>query len=221
MSRCNNCKIQITDVTDKCPFCQCVLEKDETENVDKYPEAWVVARRFHLLENIILFLSILTETVLIIINYLVTPNFPWSAIVGLILIYANVILRFAVIGKSGYMFKTIGLVILAIFILFAIDCLTGYKRWSLNYVMPAGILLMDLGILILMIINRRNWQSYMMVQILTILLSIVPVVLLAVGEVTFSYLTVIAFAVSVFIFLGTLIIGDQRARTELKRRFHI
>jgi hypothetical protein len=25
----------------------------------------------------------------------------------------------------------------------------------------------------------------------------------------------------VFIFLGTLIIGDERARTEMKRRFHI
>jgi hypothetical protein len=47
------------------------------------------------------------------------------------------------------------------------------------------------------------------------------VILLAVGEVTFSWLTVIACAASVFIFLGTLIIGDERARTEMKRRFHI
>jgi hypothetical protein len=47
------------------------------------------------------------------------------------------------------------------------------------------------------------------------------VILLAVGEVTFSWLAVIACAVSVFIFLGTLIIGDERARTEMKRRFHI
>lgn len=221
MSRCNNCKIEISDVTNKCPFCSCVLEMGEVPGADKYPEAWVVVRRFHLLENIVLFLSILLETVLIVINYMVSPYFAWSAIAGLILIYANVILRFAIIGKSGYQFKTVSLVIFAVLILFIIDRLTGYKRWSLNYVMPAGILLMDLGILVLMVVNRRNWQSYMPVQILMILLAIVPVVLLAIGEVTFSYLTIIAFAVSVFIFLGTLIIGDQRARTELKRRFHI
>jgi hypothetical protein len=145
----------------------------------------------------------------------------WSAIVGLILIYGNVVLRLAIIGKSGYMFKTISLVIIAIAILVEIDYLTGYRRWSLNYVMPAGILFMDVGILVLMIVNKRNWQSYMMTQLGTILLSLVPVILLAVGEVTFSYLTVIACAVSVFIFLGTLIIGDDRAKTELKRRFHI
>jgi hypothetical protein len=209
------------DATDKCPFCRCVLEQDDEKGVDRYPEAWVVVRRFHLFENIVLFLSILTEAVLIYINYLVTPFFVWSAIVGLILIYGNVVLRLAIIGRSGYMFKAISLVIVAIAILVAIDYLTGYQRWSLNYVMPAGILFMDVGILVLMIINKRNWQSYMMTQLGTILLSLVPVILLAVGEVTFSYLTVIACALSVFIFLGTLIIGDDRAKTELKRRFHI
>jgi hypothetical protein len=60
-----------------------------------------------------------------------------------------------------------------------------------------------------------------MLQILTILMSLIPVILLAVGIVTFPYLALIAFGVSVFLFLGTLIMGDQRAKTELKRRFHI
>jgi hypothetical protein len=221
MSKCRNCKIEITDVTDKCPFCHCVLEQDETECQNRYPEAWVVVRRFHLFENIVLFLSILIEAVLMLVNYFVTPFFVWSAIVGLILIYVNVVLRLAIIGKSGYQFKTISLVIIGSVILVAIDYLTGYRRWSLNYVVPAGVLFMDVGILVLMIVNKRNWQSYMMVQIITILLSLIQVILLALGEVTVTSLTVIACAVSVFIFLGTWIIGDERARTEMKRRFHI
>jgi hypothetical protein len=208
-------------VTDKCPFCHCVLEQDETECQNRYPEAWVVVRRFHLFENIVLFLSILIEAVLMLVNYFVTPFFVWSAIVGLILIYGNVVLRLAIIGKSGYQFKTISLVIIGSVILVAIDYLTGYRRWSLNYVVPAGVLFMDVGILVLMIVNKRNWQSYMMVQIITILLSLIQVILLALGEVTVTSLTVIACAVSVFIFLGTWIIGDERARTEMKRRFHI
>lgn len=221
MSKCNNCKIEIMDVTDKCPFCRCVLENDGKPSVDRYPEAWITVRRYRLLENIVLFLSIVTEAVLMIINYLVTPFFVWSLIVGLVLIYGNVVLRMAVIGKSGYMFKSINLFVIAVAILVAIDYLTGYHKWSLDYAFPAGILLMDMGILLLMIINHRNWQSYMMVQLLMIILSIIPTVLLAIGEVTFSYLTVIALTVSIFIFLGTLIIGDRRARNELKRRFHI
>ena len=80
---------------------------------------------------------------------------------------------------------------------------------------------MDIAILVVMIINFRNWQSYMMTQILMILLSIIPLVLLAVGVIDNKYMAIAAMAASLFLFLGTLIIGDKRARTELQRRFHI
>ena len=88
-------------------------------------------------------------------------------------------------------------------------------------VLPAGVLAMDLMLLILILVNRRNWQSYMMSQIFTLLLSVVPVILYLINVIHFPYLAWIAFGASAFLFLGTLILGDRRARTELKRRFHI
>ena len=60
-----------------------------------------------------------------------------------------------------------------------------------------------------------------MLQIFMIICSVVTLVLRLVGIVTVPFLALIAFAFSVFLFLGTLIIGDRRARVELKRRFHI
>ena len=150
------------------------------------------------------------------INYLADSHFWWSFIVGLILIYVNVTLRLAIMGRSGYQFKIISLTFIAVVLLVGIDFLTGYKGWSVNYIFPAGIILVDIGILVLMAVNRRNWQSYMMLQIFMILL-----ILVAVGVIDFPYFAVAAFGVSFFIFLGTVIIGDQRARTELKRRFHL
>ena len=54
-----------------------------------------------------------------------------------------------------------------------------------------------------------------------IVLSIIPVVLYGIGVSKVWQLAMAAQTVSVFLFLGTLIIGDQRARDELKRRFHI
>ena len=145
----------------------------------------------------------------------------WSLVIGIILLYGNVVLRMAILGKSGYLAKTVCLVLLAIVMLLGIDYLTGYRRWSLDYVLPGGIIAIDLALFILILINRRNWQSYMMSELLTILLSIVPVVLLQMRIIHFPYLAWGSLGVSVFLFLGTLILGDQRARTELKRRFHI
>ena len=130
-------------------------------------------------------------------------------------------IRLAIVGKSGYRFKTISMVVLAILVLWGIDYLTGNRGWALSIIFPAAILLVDIAILILMIVNSRNWQSYMMLQIFTILLSAIPLILIAVGIIKWKYMALIAMGTSLFIFLGTLIIGDRRARNELKRRFHV
>jgi hypothetical protein len=211
----------IVDDTDRCPLCQHVLETDGVRTENRYPDAVAVTKRFRFAENLFLFLSILLEGSALFLNYRLDPEIPWSLVVGLVFVYANVVMRLAIVGRSGYMFKTLSLVLLAVATLFGIDFLTGYRGWSVTYVMPAVILALDVTLVILMLVNRRNWQSYMMPQILTILLSLIPVLLREAGAVRSTYLIWIALLASVALFVGTLILGDQRARTELKRRFHI
>ena len=220
MNKCKKCNVVILDDTDRCPLCKHVLESDGIPGESRYPDAIATARKFRFVENLVLFISIVAECLLIAINFQVDREVAWSLVIGIILLYGNVVLRMAILGKSGYLAKTVCLVLLAIVMLLGIDYLTGYRRWSLDYVLPGGIIAIDLALFILILINRRNWQSYMMSELLTILLSIVPVVLLQMRIIHFPYLAWGSLGVSVFLFLGTLILGDQRARTELKRRFH-
>lgn len=209
------------DRTERCPLCQHVLEQGGMEGKMTYPDVRMAARKLRFLINLILFLSIVAECILIFINLLVDRNMLWSVTVGMILIYVNVALHLAFHGRSGYQFKILFLIAAALLFLLGIDYQTGYRGWSLNYVFPAGILLMDLLIMILMIIHHRSWQSYMMSQIVTVLLGIGAVLLYTAGIVDMPYLAVIALGVSLFLFLGTLILGDRQARTELKRRFYL
>lgn len=220
MSRCKQCNVEILDETERCPLCHSVLEKTvEVENM--YPNVRTMTRRLALLSRIYLFVAILVEALLIYLNVLSDSEMFWSAIPGLAMLYGYLVLRYAILGKSGYKGKTIVLTLIAILMVVAIDFVVGYRGWSVNYALPSAILLVDVGILILMCINRRNWQSYMMWQIFMILCSVVPLVLYAVGIVTAPILAVLAFAFSAALFLGTLIIGDRKARTELRRRFHV
>ena len=220
MSRCKQCNVEILDETERCPLCHSVLEKTvEVENM--YPNVRTMTRRLALLSRMYLFVAILVEALLIYLNVLSDSEMFWSAIPGLAMLYGYLVLRYAILGKSGYKGKTIVLTLIAILMVVAIDFVVGYRGWSVNYALPSAILLVDVGILILMCINRRNWQSYMMWQIFMILCSVVPLVLYAVGIVTAPILAVLAFAFSAALFLGTLIIGDRRARTELRRRFHV
>lgn len=220
MSRCKQCNVEILDETERCPLCHSVLEKTvEVENM--YPNVRTMTRCLALLSRIYLFVAILVEALLIYLNVLSDSEMFWSAIPGLAMLYGYLVLRYAILGKSGYKGKIIVLTLIAILMVVAIDFVVGYRGWSVNYALPSAILLVDAGILILMCINRRNWQSYMMWQIFMILCSVVPLVLYAVGIVTAPLLALLAFAFSAALFLGTLIIGDRRARTELRRRFHV
>lgn len=221
MNKCQKCNVIIMDDTDRCPLCQHVLESDGEKMANRYPNAIAVTKRFRFMENLILFLSILVESLLLLINHNFTTKVPWALIVGLVLVYINVVLRLVLIGKNGYLLQTLSLVLLAVFLMFGIDFLTGYRKWSLDYVLPAGILALDLALFVLTLVNRKGWQSYLIPQLFMILLSLVPVILRETGIIQFPYLVWTALAASCFLFLGTLILGDRRSRTELKRRFHL
>lgn len=220
MSKCRQCHVEILDETERCPLCNCVLEPTvEVENM--YPDVRIRTRRLVLLARIYLFLAIVAETILAAVNFFGDFETAWCVVTGLALIYGYLVIRFAVIGESGYILKTIVLTLLAILLLIAADWASGYRGWAVSYALPSAIILIDAAILILMAVNRRNWQSYLMWQIFMILCSVVPMALYLGGVIRAPYLALAALFASVFLFLGTLIIGDRRARTELKRRFHI
>lgn len=222
MSRCKICKVDILDKTEKCPLCNNVLEWDGSEKENLYPNARVQRRKYQFLENIFLFASIVLWAVLFIIDYTTDPAFLWSFTAGLVIIFANVLLRLTILGKSSYMAKIVWTIIIGMAFLIEADLLTGNHGWGVNFAMPTALLLWDIAIIILMLfINRRSWHSYIMDQLTALLASGVILVLMWLDIITFPYY---AFGVQVFtilMFVGTIIIGDHKAREELKRRFHV
>jgi len=220
MAKCKNCNIEILDETESCPLCQSILEQnDALENM--YPDVLLSQKKLAFFSRIYLFCAILLQAVLFGINWFDDSEIWWSVITGLALLYFYVVLHYAILGKSGYKSKVVILSLIAVLSAVAIDLATGYRGWSVDYVLPAGIIIMDATILGLMIYNRRNWQSYIMWQIWMILSSFIPIALFLAGIERNEYLAFLPMAVSLALFLGTMIIGDRRARMELKRRFHI
>lgn len=220
MSICKKCNLEILDETERCPLCDSVLEQTmEVENM--YPNVRVMARKLMLISRIYLFCAIIAEVLLVYINVVSDSQTWWSVIAALGFVYVYMLIRFAILGKSGYKSKVTILSLIAVLMLVAVDFLYGYRGWSVNYALPVIILLVDLSILFLMFFNRRNWQSYMMWQLFMILCSVVSLVFSLIGIATRPFMGELAFTASVLLFVGTVIIGDRRARTELKRRFHI
>lgn len=220
MGKCKNCCVEILDETEYCPLCNSVLEHSgEFENM--YPDARVAMKKMIIISRIYLFCGIIVSLVLVLINYLTSSSIWWSAVCALGILFGYLVLRYAIIGKSGYRTKTLVLATIAVLSIIAIDFITGYRGWSVDIGLPAGILVVDILILGSMIFNHRNWQSYIMLQLVTILLSLIPVLLNIIQLERNRYMAFLPLAVSAAIFLGTMIIGGRKAKTELKRRFHI
>lgn len=220
MSRCRQCNIEVLDETARCPLCNTVLDETvEMENM--YPDIRLKTRKLVLFSRIYLFLAVVIEMVLIDICMLSDVQSLVYIISGLVLLFGYIVIKYAILGTSGYMAKTVVLTVIAVIMLVAIDFFVGYNGWSVNYVLPSGILLIDAGILALMVINRKNWQSYLMIQIFMVICSVVVVILNVFHIVTKPVVSVMAMNTSVTLLLGTVIIGGRRARVELKRRFHI
>lgn len=216
------CKIEILDKTDTCPLCHHVLEKGGEEGRVLYPDARVVVKKYKVLENVFLFASIVLWCLLFVIDYTTDPEFLWSFTAGLAIIYANVLLRMTILGKQTYMTKILwSLVIGGVFLIEA-DLLTGSHGWGWNFALPTAIALWDIAILVLMLfINKRNWQSYIIDQITALVFCGIMLFLIWIDVITFPYYAIGVQMLTLFLFLGTMIIGDRRARDEVKRRFHL
>lgn len=220
MSRCRQCNVEILDETERCPLCDSVLEHtEEMENM--YPNVKVRTRKWVFLSKVYFFAAIVLEVILYGINYIDKYKIGWSLVAGLGLLYGYLVILLAIVGQAGHKIKIILLAAIGIVMMILADFVIGYHGWSVNYVLPACVIILDIGIAVLMLLNRRNWQSYIMVQLFLLLASGGMILLCVFGIITNVYLVGIAVLCSVFLFLGTIVFGAGRAKVELYRRFHI
>lgn len=222
MRKCKNCQVKILDETLVCPLCSSVLEGEGEEGyVPMYPNVKNKVRALNLIVKIYTFLAIILEVTLIIVNVRTFHAVWWSAISGIAILYLYITLRFSIQKNKGYRRTILIQVIGGTLLTIAIDYIVGYRGWSVNFVVPSAILLLDLAIFILMMVNKSYWQSYIMMQIFTVLLSIMVLIFWNRGIIWHPVVSIVAASVSAALLLGTLIFGDRRAINELKRRFHL
>ena len=225
MSKCWNCGVQIKDPVPVCPLCKCIVEPEEGEEaMQVYPHGFAEKgiKKMQRALSIYLFAAIVTEVILSGVTISLQGKPGTVIMVGAFLIYGFITLKVSIQMHTGYQLKMILQTFLGVGVVFVIDLETGFLGWSLNYVLPAAFMLLDLSIIILMLVNNRNWQSYIPMQLLLIALSIIGLALLYHFHIITHFLVPgLAMLFAVFTFVGTVILGGKRARDELYRRFHV
>lgn len=222
MKRCNKCNIEIIEDVSVCPLCQHGLEQIDSETKRMmYPRIEFNKQKFILLIRIFIFISIILAAGLITINIATYNGGWWSLICVGAIIYFWVTVRYSIQNNTNRAAKILVQTIGGMGLCLLIDIVTGYSGWSINYVIPAIILVAYVAIVILMIVNFMNWQSYILFQLTLVIFSMILMGLHFLNIITKPVLSFVTVGITLVIFVGTIVFGDKKAKTELIRRFHI
>jgi hypothetical protein len=240
----------VLDKSLSCPLCNSVLTIEEEPNESKslsyddtninsyvneysnsdndlsrsvmYPDIEPMMKKMRFITRLVIFCSIVVEGILILINYLTYNKVKWAFICGVALAYGCFTLIYSMQHNTSHRTKLMIQVLGTIIVVIAIDIILGYTGWSINIALPCIIYFLDSSIVLYMILDRTNWQAYILLQIFSVLLCLIStLVMIFTGLFYFKILMIIADAVSLFLIGATIAFGDRRATTELKRRFHV
>jgi hypothetical protein len=214
-----------------CPLCNSVteeLDKEANESARKlfgdnapYPNAQGRQKLVRFILKLVLFVFVVAEVVMILINYYTKTSYPWSVITGFSMFYIYLSLLYWVSHDSGFAAKVGLQFFITMVFLYEIDYWNGFRGWSLQWAIPGIILLGDGLVLFLMALNRSRWQSYMLLLLLMTICSIANVALYFMGIIAGVILPLISFCVTSLFFFATVLFGGRKAGTELGRRFHV
>lgn len=222
MKTCNNCKVHINDDTNFCPLCHEQLDDlSDTKKKGIYPPFKINEHKYHLVSKLVIALSIIVSISAMITNYLTYNGIAWSIISIAAIIYTWILVIHSITNEANIAKKLLEYTIFTSVLVVLIDLMVGYSGWSVNYVIPEFLILSNIGILILMIVNRMSWHDYVLYQMILMFFSIILLVLYFLNVVGHPLFTLLAASFSLAIFLSTLLFGDKSVKSELKRRFYL
>ena len=227
LRHCPRCNISIVDDTIECPVCHGVVDDMEDRDMDSpsysvtYPDVSQNTKLMLLICRIVIFAAIATEIIVLVVNYYTFSGIYWSLIVGIGLLYGCITLLYSVLKRKSMQRVIQGQLYLSIFLVIGIDYLLGYKGWSFGYAIPIALMGIDVAMTVLMIVKINGWQSYIMTEVVTFLISIVLFVLYLMGKIPGTIFELLAMIATGLTLLGTVMIGPKLVSDELKRRFMI
>ena len=145
----------------------------------------------------------------------------WSVITIAGIAYAAMTVRFSLLRNSNLAGKIFRQSLGAIAVLVLIDWNLGYEGWAFNYAVPSLLLFDVAAVGGLMTVNRLNWQSYFMYQIVITIFCLIPLALWGAGLVTRPFLSLLTAGAALILLCTTVLAGSRSVLRELRRRFHL
>ncbi len=221
MLHCEKCGVRIGGARTRCPLCQGPLSGTPDPQGEVFPAVPDAAGRYHLLTRLLVFLSIAAAVVCITIDKLLPDVYRWPYYVvgGIACMWfclANVIRRRDNLPKNiVWMLFWLSLLCLAW------DYFTGWRQWSLNYVIPSLCVFAMLAVVVIAKVLDMHIREYMIYLILDALFGFIPALFLTLGWVRVRYPSILCVAVSALSLAALFAFEGERLMMEIRSRLHL
>jgi hypothetical protein len=221
MKVCEKCAVSVSGGFEKCPLCQGALVGDAQDEYEIFPLIPLVINEHSLLFRLLLLGSAAVVIVSLTVNWMLPQRGFWSlfVIMGVACVWIGLLTairkRHNILKHLSYQVTIIG----ALSVLW--DIFTGWRGWSVDYVVPIAFASVMTATAILAHILKMPTETYMVYSVLLIFYGIIPVIFVLSGLSTVVYPSLICVAGSLLSLAALLIFEGGNMREELKRRLHL
>lgn len=201
MKQCKKCNISLDVRTNNCPLCNSEIDGVKSFK-SSYPFISDIINK-HLYRKMILLLAFLTSSIVLVLNYFLTPTIKWSFFV-IIQIFMSYYIFYNILNGRKRVIKTLlALNIIVSFLSVFWDFYTGFHGWSTNYVLPSLCITYGAFMLVLRFIDYFAFRESSNYIYLNICLGFVPMILV---YLEYAKLNVLIHLSGVFCILNLLIL---------------
>ena len=185
-----------------------------------YPQK-LSSRKGEKIINILLICSTVFAILLIIINKCYSPEIPWAAIANSGIIYIWITVIYSIKRNTNIAAHVLlQMIVISVLILY-IDKRLTFSGWSIHIGIPIILMVANITMLILSIISHKKYTKYAFYQLIIVLVSMIPIILVSKRLMELQILNIIAFGISLFNFSISLILSYKAFYKMLECKFHI
>lgn len=223
MNKCKHCNVFIDEGLLKCPLCQRIILGVKTSTGSRWYPSYNIAKidtHKSFRSKVLLFLSITIISICLLINLLSGIEHPWILYIAGPVLYLFLLINNTILSKTHVGTKILIQILGISNMLFIIDYLSGYYRWSVNVVLPFLVIMGTLLITIIIIKKKMLWNEYIGYTITMIFLGFIPVVLYLIGIANILWPSAVSALYALLTTVGMLLFSKKKFKNELVRRFH-
>lgn len=221
MKQCPTCHITIDAPRHYCPLCGGPLKGGDGSEQESFPVIAPLYKQYNLLFRIIIFVSIVIGVASVLINLLLPQTGWWSMIVLMVEGGAWLLIVTGLRRRTSLSKQILWQVVMLLLVLTAADGIAGWKRWSVNYVIPLTLVFTVAVILIVEFVISRRLEEYLVYLIVCSVLDLIPILLYLIHVSTVLWPAMVSTAASILTVSALFLFAGENTWEELKRRLHM